>query len=364
MPESTKSSAPDQTTQPSLWAVILAGGVGARFWPVSTPDRPKQLLPLGYGDSLIGDTVDRVVSVVGADRLRILTGEHLARALLGKVPGLTADQLMVEPVARGTAPVLAWAATELLKQDPDAVMASLHSDHVIRPAERFRKQLREAAQLAVTHEKLVALGVPPTRPETGYGYIRPGKRIGSGEPEAYEVARFVEKPRREAAADYVRQGFLWNTGIFVWPARLFLEELKQTAPALGSLLPLLDEGRTAEFFEQAPTLSVDEGVLEKSQRVAVLPVAFEWDDVGAWDAVRRTRPADADGNVSVGNVSLMDAHGCIAWADEGAIVVFGAEDLVVVRTGKVTLVAARERSAELKSLLKNLPRNLRELTEE
>lgn len=342
--------------------MILAGGVGARFWPVSTPERPKQLLPLGHGDSLIGDTVQRILPLVGPERIRILTGEHLARALLGKVEGLTEQHVLVEPVARGTAPVLAWAATVVLQSDPDAVMASLHSDHVIRPAEGFRQQIRAAAVLANTEQRLITLGAQPTRPETGYGYIRAGKRIGQGDPEAYEVARFVEKPRRETAADYVRQGYLWNTGIFVWPARLFLEELKQTAPQLGSLLPLLDEGRTAEFFERAPTLSVDEGVLEKSQRVAVMPVEFEWDDVGAWDAVRRTRPSDSDGNVTVGNVSLLEAHGNIAWAEDGAVVLFGVDDLVVVRAGKITLVAARERTPELKSLLKHLPRSLRELS--
>ena len=340
--------------------MILAGGVGSRFWPVSTAQRPKQLLPLGEGPSLIGDTVERILPLVGRERLRILTGESLARALLAELPGMTSDQLLIEPVARGTAPVLAWAAHTLLRTDPDAVMASLHSDHVIKPAEVFRRQMAKTAELARTERRLVTIGVQPTRPETGYGYIRAGQRLESDVIEAYEVGKFVEKPRRETASDYVRQGYLWNTGIFVWPAALFLEELRRTAPQVGDHLPLLDEGRVADFFAQTPTLSVDEGVLEKSDRVAVVAAEFEWDDVGAWDAVGRVRHADAEGNVSVGNVSLVDAKDCIAWADEGAIVVFGAEDLVVVRTGNVTLVAARDRTAELKSLLKQLPRNLRE----
>lgn len=355
MPESTKSSPPDA----SLWIVILAGGVGSRFWPVSTPERPKQLLPLGSGDSLIGDTVERVVSLVGPERIKILTGDHLARALLSKTH-LTESQLLVEPQAKGTAPVLAWAAFELLKADPDAVMVSLHSDHVIRPTDVFQQQLKDAGRLSREAQRLITVGIPPTRPETGYGYIRAGKPL-SAEVEAYEVGRFVEKPRRETASDYVRQGYLWNSGIFVWPARLFLDELRKTAPQLGDLLPLLEEGRVEEFFEQAPTLSVDEGVLEKSDRVAVMPARFEWDDVGAWDAVGRTRHGDADGNVTVGQVSVMDARNCIAWADDGAIVLFGVEDLVVVRSGNITMVAAKERTSELKSLLKHLPRSLREL---
>jgi mannose-1-phosphate guanylyltransferase len=317
-------------------------------------------LPLGEGSSLIGDTVERLVPLVGVERLRILTGEHLAGPLLQQVPGLVKVQLMVEPEAKGTAPVLAWAAHTIMRQEPDAVLASLHSDHVIRPVDAFQKQLEQAAEVARDEQRLVTFGVPPTRPETGYGYIRAGKRLGEGEPEVYEVAQFIEKPTRETASDYVRRGYLWNSGIFVWPARLFLEELKRTAPRVGDLLPLLDEGRVAEFFAQVPTLSVDEGVLEKSDRVVVLPTEFEWDDVGAWDAVGRTRHADSDGNVTVGRASLVDAHDCIVWSEDGAIVLFGVEDLVVVRTGAVTLVAARERTPELKSLLKQLPRGLRD----
>jgi mannose-1-phosphate guanylyltransferase len=341
--------------------VILAGGAGTRFWPVSTPDRPKQLLPLGQGPSLIGDTVERLLPLVGTDRLRILTGQHLAGPLLHQT-GLAETQLMVEPEAKGTAPVLAWAAHTIVQRDPGAVMASLHSDHVIRPAAEFRKQLQQAADLARAQERLLTFGVPPTRPETGYGYIRAGKRLGDDDPEVYEVAQFVEKPTRETAGDFVRRGYLWNSGIFVWPAQLFLDELRQTAPRLGALLPLLDQGRTDEFFAQAPILSVDEGVLEKSKRVAVLPTHFEWDDVGAWDAVGRTRPADGDGNVTIGQTALVDARNCIAWSEDGTVVLFGVEDLVVVRTGEVTLVAARDRTPELKSLLKQLPRNLRDLS--
>jgi mannose-1-phosphate guanylyltransferase len=319
-------------------------------------------LPLGPGASLIEDTVERLNALVGKKRLRILTGRHLAGPLLQQVASLTPDQLLVEPQAKGTAPVLAWAAHSIVRQEPQAVMASLHSDHVIRPAETFRTQLQQAAAFARQAQRLVTFGVSPTRPETGYGYIRVGTRVGEDEPEIYEVAQFVEKPTRETASDYVRRGYLWNSGIFVWPAQLFLEELLQTAPRLGQLLPLLDQGKVTEFFDAAPTLSVDEGVLEKSKRVVVMPTRFEWDDVGAWDAVGRTRHGDADGNVSVGPTALVDAHNCIAWSEDGTIVLFGVDDLVVVRAGGVTLVAARDRTPELKSLLKHLPRNLRDLT--
>jgi len=356
LPESTKSSQPD----PSLWAVILAGGVGSRFWPVSTPERPKQLLALGPGPSLISDTIERILPLVSPERIRILSGEQLGRALLSQVPALNAGNLLVEPAARGTGPVLAWAAAKIAQIDPAAVMASLHSDHVIAQPSVFRTQLLAAAKHAATHHTLVTLGVPPTRPETGYGYIRAGERVPDTI-EAYRVARFVEKPSRELASDYVRQGYLWNSGIFVWPVATLLEQIRACAPEIAEHLSLIEEGRDAEFFARVPSSSIDEAVLERSQRVTVVPAHFTWDDVGAWDAVGRTRPADANGNVMVGSVSAVDATDNIAWADEGAIVLFGVEDLVVVRTGNVTLVAARERTADLKSLLNNLPAALREL---
>lgn len=339
--------------------MVLAGGVGSRFWPVSTPDRPKQLLALGPGPSLISDTIERILPIIGAERIRILSGEQLGLALLSCVPTLGRENLLVEPAARGTGPVLAWAAAKIAQVDPGAVMASLHSDHVIAEPEIFRKQLIEVAHHALTHNALVTLGVPPSRPETGYGYIRAGERVPD-HIEAYRVARFVEKPSRELASDYVRQGYLWNSGIFVWPVATLLEEVHACAPEIAEHLPLIEEGRDAEFFARVPTASIDESVLERSQRVTVVPAQFSWDDVGAWDAVGRTRPADADGNVTIGAVSAIDARDNIAWSDEGAIVLFGVDDLVVVRTGDVTLVAARDRTADLKSLLKNLPAPLRE----
>ncbi|HEX2167923.1 MAG TPA: mannose-1-phosphate guanylyltransferase [Longimicrobiales bacterium] len=341
----------------SLWAVILAGGVGSRFWPVSTPARPKQLLPLAGDSALITQTVERVMPLVTADRIRILTGGALADPILSAVGGLGRENLLVEPRARGTAPVLAWAAHTLAALDPDAVMLSLHSDHVIEPAAAFRDVLARAASLSRRHRRLFTLGAVPTRPETGYGYIAPGAAL-NGDPEAHAVARFVEKPDRATAERYIAEGCLWNTGIFIWPAALLLEEIRQHTPELARLLPLLDAGDVEGYFEQAPSLSIDEGVLERSSAVGVLRAGFDWDDVGAWDAVGRTRMSDADGNVAEGDAHFVDARGNIAWADDGSIVVFGADDLVVVRSGGITFVARRERTPDLKQLLSQLPEHL------
>ena len=345
------------SSNPHLWCVILAGGVGSRFWPASTPALPKQLLPLGSDRPLIRDTVDRITPLVPPERLRILAGAHLAEPLLGALPELGNGNLLVEPRAAGTAPVLAWAAAELQCMDPDAVMISLHADHVIHPPEAFRDLLEHAAALAVQHRRLFTIGARPTRPETGYGYIRMGEGLPGG---GCEVAQFVEKPNRAVAEQYLASGnFLWNTGLFVWRAADLLDQLARWTPELADALPLARDGDTEGFFRAVPTLSIDEGLLERSDRVGVVPATFEWDDVGAWDAIFRTRPADADGNVGVGDTYPVDCQNVALYTTDGPVVAFGVENLVVVRAAGVTFVTRPERAPDLKKLLARLPEEMR-----
>ncbi|HUF11744.1 MAG TPA: sugar phosphate nucleotidyltransferase [Longimicrobiales bacterium] len=367
MPESTSSSPPEH-----LWAVVLAGGVGSRFWPVSTPTLPKQLLALAGDEPLIAQTLRRIQPIVRSGRTLVLTGAHLVAPIRAAVAGLERDAFLLEPRARGTAPVLVWAAHEIAKRDPDAVMASVHADHVIQPEESFRRQIVDAAALASATGRLVTIGIEPTRPETGYGYIDVGEELrdsgirnpetGNRKPEsAFGVREFVEKPDRATAERYLASGYLWNSGLFVWRATALLDEVRAHTPELASLLPLLDAGDVAGFFDAAPILSIDEGVLERSERVAVVRATFRWDDVGAWDAVARTLPADGRGNVAHGAAYAIDSDGCIAWSDDAPIVLFGARDLVVVRTRELTLIMPRERAADLKQLLESLPAELKEL---
>jgi mannose-1-phosphate guanylyltransferase len=353
LPASTRSSPPDS----ALWAVVLAGGIGSRFWPVSTPERPKQVLPLAGPDPLIRQTVMRVLPLVPASRIRVLTGVRLGDAILRAAPELGPENLWLEPRARGTAPVLAWAAHSLVQLDPDAVMISLHADHVIAPASAFRELLAAAASASVRHQRLLTVGAVPSRPETGYGYIRPGASLADGS-NARLVAEFVEKPDQAAAEAYVAAGYLWNTGLFVWPAKLLLQQLRQHTPELAALLPLLDAGDVGGFFERAPSLTIDVGLLERTDCVAVMPATFAWDDVGAWDAVARTRTADESGNVLVGDARAVESSGCIVWSEDGRSVVFGMDDVVVVHANGTTLVAPRARTPELKRLLEQLPPEL------
>ncbi|HEU0054850.1 MAG TPA: sugar phosphate nucleotidyltransferase, partial [Longimicrobium sp.] len=252
--------------------------------------------------------------------------------------------------------------------DPDAVMISLHADHVIEPPAAFRALLARAAALADGHRRLFTIGAVPTRPETGYGYIRVGGDLPPLEGDAgeerpgCEVARFVEKPDRATAEEYVASGeYLWNTGLFVWRASDLLDEMERVAPELAPLIPIVRAGGTEEFFARAPTISIDHAVMERSKRIGVVKATFDWDDVGAWDAVSRTRECDAAGNAVVGEGYAVESSRTTIYADDGPVVAFGVEDLVIVRTGGVTFVAHRDRSPDLKTMLAELPESLRNL---
>ncbi|HSH44585.1 MAG TPA: sugar phosphate nucleotidyltransferase, partial [Longimicrobiales bacterium] len=315
--------------------------------------------PLASAEPLVSDTIRRIEPLVPLDRVRILTGRELVAPIRGAVQGIEDRHFLVEPRARGTAPVLAWAAHELARQDPDAVMVSLHADHVIRPEADFLALVAAAAEATGGHDRLYTLGMRPTRPETGYGYIRRGAPLGDS--GAYEVDAFVEKPDAATAIGYVDSGeYLWNSGIFIWRAATLLDEVRAHTPEIADLLPLLDRGDTAAFFQRAPSLSIDEGVLERSGRVGVFEARFQWDDVGTWDAVARTQ-AGRDGNVVRGDATVVESSGSVIWNEtDEPVVVFGATDLVVVRVRGVTLVLPRDRAADLKDLLAQLPSDVLE----
>ena len=325
---------------------------------MSTPARPKQLLPLASSQPLICDAIERVRGLLAPERLLILAGEDLV-APIRTVTGLRDRSFLVESRARGTGPVLARAAWEIVVRDPQAVMISLHSDHLIHPAGRFREVLRAAVEIAHRERLLLTVAVPPNRPETGYGYICPGAPLPSPEGHrAYRVDAFVEKPGPTAAAKYVSRGYRWNSGVFVWSARTFLAEVERCAPGIAQALPHLLRGDSARFFDEVATISVDEAVLERSRRVGCVEATFHWDDIGSWESLARNRPADEDGNVREGEVHLAEATGNIALAGPGRLALFGVDDLLVVQTGHVTLVMPRSESPNLKRYLRRLPDHL------
>jgi mannose-1-phosphate guanylyltransferase len=337
--------------------LVLAGGIGSRFWPVSTPARPKQLLPLAGDQPLIVDTVERARSMVPDERLRVLAGAHLMAPFGQAIPDLPDESYLVEPAMRGTCPVLAWAAWQIARVDPEAVLVSLHADHLIRPLDAFRDTVEAAVHVARKEELLLTVGVAPDRVETGFGHIAPGRAVPCpGGHDAFRVDAFHEKPDAATAERYVADGYLWNTGIFVWKAGTFLDELGRHAPEVADHLPLLEEGPEA-FFEATPVCVVDKAVLERSDRVGCIRATFEWDDVGSWEALGRWTAGDATGNVVVGDGRVVDGTNNIVFADDGSVVLFGVHDLVVVNTGDKALVLPRARAAEMKTLLAALEEN-------
>lgn len=334
---------------------MLAGGVGSRFWPVSTRKRPKQLLPLASARPLVVDTVERARALAPDAQIRILAGAHLAAAFRAELPDLPESSYMTEPEARGTCPVLTWAAWDTARTNPDAVLVSLHSDHLIHPLEAFVDTVRAAVHLARTRDLLVTIGIVPDRVETGYGHIQPGPALEAPSgAAAFQVAAFHEKPDTDAARRYVEAGYLWNSGVFVWRASVFLDEVRRHAPEVAACLPILGREGPEAFFRTVPVCVVDTAVIERSARVGCVRATFTWDDVGSWGALLRTRVGDAAGNVVIGEGDAVDASGNVVFAEGGRVVLFGVRDLVVVRTADTTLVLPRARAVDLKALLKEI----------
>lgn len=341
------------------WAVVLAGGVGSRFWPISTPARPKQLLPLATDDPLLVDALTRLAPLVPPERTLILTNAQLVEPIAALAPDIPRENLIAEPRPAGTAAALAWAAHEIVRRGgTDAVMISIHADWAVGDPEGFRTALSRAADAAERHHALVTVGIVPARPDPGFGYIQPADEVGDG---ARRVARFIEKPDRVRAEAMVRDGYLWNSGIFVWRAADFLAELSTLTPEVAPHLAANAESLDGFFTAVTTPISVDVGVLERSSKVLVMAGDFGWDDVGTWAALRRVRTCDADNNALRGRVHTFAAHGNVVHSEDNAVVLYGVSDLVVVSRDGLTLVTTIEKAADLKTLFESLPADLRDL---
>ena len=338
----------------SRWAVVLAGGVGSRFWPLSTPERPKQLLPLVTDKPLLVDSVDRLGAIVDPAHTLVLTNESLVKAIRRLLPAIPRENIIAEPRPAGTAAALTWAALNIERRDgKDATMISVHADWFIGDTAQFREVLLQAEETAQKTHTLVTIGVVPTRADQGFGYIQaldPNKKGGS------PIKRFVEKPDRARAEKMRSEGYLWNSGIFVWNVGDFLAQVKQHTPELAKALTLDRFAEATEFFAcVAKPVSVDVGVLERSKNVTVIPGDFGWDDIGTWAALGRVRDKDEFGNVTIGNVHILDCCDNVVQTDTGRVVVYGVDNLVVVVHDGLTLVTTREKAADLKRLVESLP---------
>jgi mannose-1-phosphate guanylyltransferase len=339
------------------WAVLLAGGSGTRFWPLSTPETPKQLLPLSGAGSTAEESVERLIGLIPRERVLVVAGETLAPRLRSLL-NLPAENFLIEPRAASTAPALIWATWEARRRDPDAEVLSLHADWAVGDAAAFRRTADAALTAARTHDRLVTVGVVPSRPETGYGYIVPGAPLDA---RARTVARFSEKPDAATALDLMAAGALWNSGLFAWTARRLLSEVARHTPEVEAALPKLEAGDVPGFFHGVTPISIDVGLLERSDAVAVVSGAFAWDDVGTWQALARVRPKDPSGNVLVGPGVLQESHDCIVWSERDPVVLCGVKDLVVVHANGRILVMPTERAAQMKQLLDALPAEIRDI---
>jgi mannose-1-phosphate guanylyltransferase len=339
------------------WAVILAGGSGTRFWPLSSPRRPKQLLPLAGDVPTAVAALRAVEPLVSRQRILAVAGAELAGPL-ARALELPTDQVLVEPRAASTAPALAWATSVALANDPSATVLSMHADWHLADPDGFRRVAGAALEAARMHDALVTVGVVPTRVEPGYGHIVLGDAVRGA---VCRVARFVEKPPRAEAEALTAQGALWNSGLFAWTAQRFFAELQAHAPELSGATIHLAEGDAAAFFAEVTPIAIDHALFERSDKVVVLKGEFAWDDVGGWEALARLIAPDPKGNVHRGPVSLVDAERTIAWSEGTPIVLGGVKDIVVVQANGRILVLDRARAADLKRVLEALPPEVRNL---
>jgi mannose-1-phosphate guanylyltransferase len=338
-------------------AVILAGGGGERFWPLSRKDRPKQLLSLGGDRSLLRATFERIRTVVPADRIWVVTGRGLGPRVRSELPEIPAAHLLREPRGRNTAPALYLATLAISRQDPRGVQVVVPADAWIPREKPYQKALRAAFRLAEHEARLVLVGVRPARVETGYGYIEPGKPLSGG--LGFEVRRFVEKPEAARARRMVASGrHLWNCGIFAWKNDVFAEAVHVHLPELARAFARLKQGRlTAQAldaaYRRAPSISVDYGVLERAGNAAVLPARFPWDDLGSWRALERLGKGTG---FRRGRVVALESPGSIVWAEGGTVAVLGVPDVVVVHTPEATLVVPKDRAQEVRRIVSRLGR--------
>jgi mannose-1-phosphate guanylyltransferase len=342
------------------WAVVLAGGVGTRFWPLSTPKRPKQLLPLVAKEPLLVEQLKRLRPIAPSTRTLILTSASLANVIARAAPRIPRGNIIAEPKPSGTAAALAWASHLIEERDSrDATMISVHADWSIADPERFQETLSTAASAAELHRSLVTVGIVPTRADPGFGYIEPGQQVST---RVRRVTRFVEKPTRDKAAEMRDKGYLWNSGIFAWRVGEFLDEVREHAPDIAAALAKHGKSLTKFFAAVKKPIAVDHAVLERSSRVLVVPGDFGWDDVGTWGALQRLRRPDAAGNAVSGAVYALDATNNVVHAEDQQVVLYGVKDLVVVATKGLTLVTTVDRSTDLKKLVESLPPKLRDRT--
>lgn len=344
-----------------MYAVIMAGGVGKRFWPWSRKKNPKQFLKLFGDKTLIQSTVDRLRPILKDEDIFIITNEVQKNTIEELIPFLKTENIIAEPMGKNTAPCIGLAAVINSLKDPEAVQIVLPADHLILNDKKFREVLLNAAKVAENEECLVTIGITPTRPETGYGYIQFNESYYPDlDFDVYEVKTFAEKPDVETAKRFLESGdFLWNSGIFIWKVKTILKEIEKSLPDLYEILMKIKKSIGTEkypgvlnrLYKQIEGISIDYGVMEKSENVTVLKGDFGWSDIGGWEEFYRLEKKDKHNNVLIGENVIKDSSNNLIYSSGRLVACLGLNDMVVIDTGDVVMVCPRNKTQDIRKIV-------------
>ena len=354
---------------PNVYAVVMAGGVGTRFWPRSTEKTPKQLLEIVSKGTMIQNTVKRISNLVEPKNILIVTNKIQKPAVVKQLPQIPSENIIIEPQGRNTAPCIGLAALFIRRMDPDAVMVVLPADHIMQDEEEFRRVLSLAIWVAYESGKLITVGIQPTRPETGYGYIQIVDEDDNSNPYfargVYKVKTFAEKPNLSTAQQFLQSGdFFWNSGMFVWRVDSILKELERLLPEMFNELKKIDEAIGSEKYDLIVetayriirNISIDYGVMEKANDVYVIKGNFGWSDVGSWDEVYRISGKDEHGNTVTGKTLLRDTKNTLVYSGDKFVATIGVEGLIIIATDDAVLVCKQGASQDVKEVVDYLRR--------
>ncbi len=339
----------------NFYAVIMAGGIGSRFWPESTEENPKQFLDLtGKGKSLLRQTFERINRLIPTDNILILTNQKYTDKIKKEIPEIPVRNILNEPAMRNTAPAIAYATAKILLKNPRAVTTVLPSDHYIADEEKFIQNIEEALHYAMTNNELITLGIQPESPHTGYGYIEFDRNDTN---KFKKVLRFVEKPVREKAQKYLQSGnFLWNAGIFIWSAHAIGQAFENFLPGMWEKINQIPFGTEKEktilekIFPRLENISIDYGVMEKADNVRVLPVSFGWNDLGSWDSLYKQLTSEKDENIGLNSQLFTEqAHGNLVKTQNKKVILSGLKDYMIIETDDVLMIIPRSQSQQVKN---------------
>lgn len=345
-------------------AVILAGGVGSRFWPRSRRHKPKQVLNIFGNNTLLQETISRIAPLFSPSEMMIVTTRELVGHIQKQFPDFTFENFVIEPVGRNTAPCIGLAAQRIAQKDPDGIMVVLPADHLITDGERFLNCLKLAIETARSDDALVTIGIQPTHPETGYGYVQYDTNRQQA-PGVYAVKTFAEKPTLETARRFLESGdFLWNSGIFIWSVRRILSEIEKSLPELyASLCEIQDlyrgdaESDFESIYSGIKAISVDYGVMERAANVAVVKGDFNWTDVGNWAEVYRLTPKDENGNAILDGHAVINTRNCYIDSPDRFVAMVGVQDLIVINTHDALLICHRDHAQDVKRVVEYMDRH-------